>query len=194
MRMTCLLFVAALAFAAGPERYRILPSPENRLLLEVDKTGLMKGRTHQFLFTKYRGDMRFDPEKPERSHVRLVIESVSAALQDQWPSVKDRVKIREYALKEMLAADRYPEIVFESDEIQPNGSGRFNVHGRLAIRDVTKPVTVSVERKAGMSFEGAAEIRITDYGLKPPTAALGMVGTKDVMRLRFVLTPVAAKD
>ena len=38
------------------------------------------------------------------------------------------------------------------------------------------------------TFRGDARIRLTDYGLKPPTAALGLVGTKDDMDFNFVLS------
>jgi hypothetical protein len=35
------------------------------------------------------------------------------------------------------------------------------------------------------SLEGGATIKMTDYGLKPPAAALGTIGTKDEMRIEF---------
>jgi hypothetical protein len=51
-------------------------------------------------------------------------------------------------------------------------------------------VIVSLHAKSDkpLSIEGASRVRLTDFDLKPPTAALGTMGTKNEMSLRFVLT------
>ena len=36
-------------------------------------------------------------------------------------------------------------------------------------------------------FEGAATVRLTDYQLKPPSALLGAIGTKNEMTVSFTL-------
>jgi len=38
-------------------------------------------------------------------------------------------------------------------------------------------------------MEGVSRIRLTDFGLKPPAAALGTIGTKNEMLFRFFVTP-----
>ena len=39
-----------------------------------------------------------------------------------------------------------------------------------------------------VSIEGLARVRLTDFGLKPPTTALGAIGTRNEMAFHFVLT------
>jgi hypothetical protein len=44
------------------------------------------------------------------------------------------------------------------------------------------------------SLSGHAVVRLKDYGLKPPTAALGTIGTKNEMTVEFSLAPVAGTE
>jgi hypothetical protein len=38
-----------------------------------------------------------------------------------------------------------------------------------------------------ISIEGTARVRLTDFGLKPPSAAFGAIGARDEMTLHFAL-------
>lgn len=182
---------------AQPVAYEIVPSEGSRLAVEVFKTRLMKGKKHLFLFERYHGKLSYDAARPESAQVQLVIEAGSATLKDTWLSAKDFKKVQEYALDDMLGAVRHPEITFSSSGIRASGAGQYEVEGTLAIRGIAKPVRVLVAPKpageGALSFEGSAEIKMTAYGLKPPSAALGTVGTKDEMAFSFALTarPVA---
>ena len=55
----------------------------------------------------------------------------------------------------------------------------------------SRPATVGVALNTGSDtfplIEGSSRVRLTDFGLKPPTAALGTIGTKNEMLFRFVL-------
>ena len=166
--------------------YRITPTEGARLALEVDKTGFMRGKKHQFLFERYSGELRYDAARPENSHVRIAIDSASAKLMDTWLSAKDHQKVHDYALKDMLAADRYPQMLFESTRIVRRSDSAFSVEGTLTIRSIAKPATVDVAlmpQADALWLDGSATVRLTDYGLKPPSAALGTIGTKNEMRV-----------
>ena len=41
-------------------------------------------------------------------------------------------------------------------------------------------------------MEGESEIKLRDYGLKPPSAVPGAVGTKNEMKVSFVLVAIGA--
>ena len=94
-------------------------------------------------------------------------------------------------MKDMLAANRYPQISFRSTAIRKVDRSRYEVEGILTIRDVSKPAVVTTSLTGGpgesFSIEGTARVRLTDFGLKPPTAALGAIGTKNEMAFHFVL-------
>jgi polyisoprenoid-binding protein YceI len=191
--VTLLFFSMLLSSACGAtDQYEVVPDAESHFALEIAKTGLMAGKKHHFEFSGYHGALRYDKEQLSNSSLRLVIESKSALCQDTWVKAKDRDKIQSYALNEMLDSGQYPEIVFQSTAIEPRGEGQFRVQGQLTIREQTKPVTIEVRldgtNPQRLRFAGQAGVRLTDYNLKPPTAALGAIGTKDEMAVLFQLT------
>ena len=184
--------LVALALLLAPAQHVIQPAPGARLSLEVLKTGLWKGRKHQFTFERYRGTLIYDPSAPERSQVQLAIQAGGIALHDAWVSEKDRAKIVKFTLTEMLQADRHPELVFSSTRIVAKSASEFDIEGPLTMRGVSRPVTVHAVLKPGLAVEGGATLRMSDWGMKPPSAALGAIGTADEMTFSFVLKPAGA--
>jgi polyisoprenoid-binding protein YceI len=178
--------------AAQPQRYTIAPSDASRLELRVAKTGLYRGKVHVFLFPKYQGTLLYDAARPEASQASFTLAAAAINCIDTWVSAKDLRKVQEEAVNAMLAADRYPEIKFASSEVRALGDGRFEMRGTLTIRDKAKPsiVNVALEPGAGgtLRFKGDAKIRLTDYGLKPPSAALGLIGTENEMSFSFTIS------
>ena len=174
------------ALFAQAQQYRIRPSESNRLELRVAKTGLYRGKVHVFTFPNYTGSLLYDPQKPEASLASLTISARDIKLLDTWLSAKDFKSVEEYALKDMLAAEKYPDIIFSSTAVRATDSTHFEVRGILTIRGIAKPVVLSVGLNE-KRFQGEATVRLTDYGLKPPKAALGLVGTEDEMKFSFLI-------
>ena len=193
LRSSLTLAFAAVIANAASVHYEIQPTGNSRLVLTVEKTGLMSGKKHLFLFERYVGTLSYDAASPERSRVDLSIEAASAVCKDTWVSEKDRNKIQEVALRDMLAAETYPKLLFSSASVTRKGANSFDVQGMLTIRGIAKPATVSVvvhsldERIS--SVAGQAIVRLKDYGLKPPSAVLGAIGTKNEMTVEFLLAP-----
>ncbi len=164
----------------------------------MEKTGLLSGKKHLFAFERWSGKLQFTPGKPEEAVVNLSIQANSSRCRDTWVSAKDLRKIEETALKDMLAAVRFPQITFRSDLVRRGEGTDHQVRGLLAIRDLAKPVSVSVTMKPdggeSIRFDGSASVRLSDYGLKPPSAILGAIGTKNEMMLRFTLVAAPVRD
>jgi polyisoprenoid-binding protein YceI len=179
------LIPALLALAGGTMEYDLGPLEGNHFSLTVEKTGLLRGKKHLFEFERYHGRLVYDPQAPERSAVQFVVEGRSAVLKDDWVSDKDRKKILRVAFEEMMEVDKHPELRFSSTRILRNGSA-FDVEGMLEIRGVARPVTVGAKLEEGV-LTGRAAVRMKEYGLKPPTALLGTIGTKDEMTVEFRL-------
>jgi polyisoprenoid-binding protein YceI len=186
MKILIFLIAATAASAYQPITQELRPSAANRFGLEVEKTGLLRGKTHVFVFGKYRGTLDYNDQKPELSKVQFEIESKSIVCLDTWVSDKDKVKIVRTALDDMLAADKYPTISFVSNRVTAKTTAKFEVTGTLSIRGVVQSATVSVTKNAD-TYDGTAVVNMKDYGLKPPTAALGAVGTKELMKVKFNL-------
>lgn len=178
-----------MALLAGTAPYQVGPAPGSRLSLEVYKSGLWNGRKHSFTFERYEGSLLYDAEAPRNSQVRFTVDAASIALHDTWVTEKERAKIVKFALTQMLHADRYPKLEFSSTRIVPVGVGHFEVQGTLGMAGVSKPVSVQVTLGEDLSIEGSARLKMTDWGMKPPSAALGTIGTRDEMSVAFVLKP-----
>ena len=171
--------------------YDIKPGPDNRFALEISKTGLMSGKKHLFVFDRYSGSLKYDASGPEFSRVDLEIESAGFVVKDDWVNAKQAVSIREEAEgKNGLDVTHFPRMRFVASSIARAGDA-YAVQGTLAIRGIEKPITVTVTMKPGdagaLRFEGTAEVKLKDYGIKPPTAALGLIGTRNEMTVSFSL-------
>jgi len=191
MKTTILLLLTAGLAPSAMTVYEVGPAGQSVMELTVEKTGLLGGKKHLFNFAAYKGTLSLDRKDPEKSTIAISIASASISCRDTWLSAKDLRKVQDYALKEMLAANRYPEIEFRSTAIKKVASGGFEVEGTLTLRGVSRPAIVAAVLQAGV-IEGTSRVRLTDYGLKPPTAALGAIGTKNEMLFRFVI-PLAAE-
>ena len=176
--------------AAEQRNLRVAPAPGTHFTLQVEKTGLMSGKKHVFEFERYRGVLLLDQARPENSSIQLEIEARSAVLKDDWVSAKDAKKIVEAAQMDMMDSAKYPLLKFVSTAIAAQGSGAYEVRGDLTIRNVTKPVVIHLTEKDG-ACEGTATVKLTDFKLKPPSALLGAIGTKDEMTVSFLVRPGA---
>jgi polyisoprenoid-binding protein YceI len=160
---------------------RLEPTNGSVLDLYVEKTGLLSGKKHHFTFERFQGRVN-----PSDKRVTFTIDSASIVCRDTWVSERDRRKILNVATEDMLAVAKYPSIRFESVSVIPTAPDRFSVEGTLTIRETARPVTVSVQQK-DHTFTGEARLKLTGFGLKPPSAGLGLVGTKDEMIFKFTL-------
>jgi hypothetical protein len=90
--------------------------------------------------------------------------------------------------KALKAAD-HPEIRFRLQSLEPAGTG-YRAAGVLTIAGVEKDVTLDVEAKrtdAGLAVTGATTLLMTDYGVTPPKAMMGMLRTNPKVTIRFDL-------
>jgi polyisoprenoid-binding protein YceI len=168
----------------------LAPAADAKFVLEVEKTGLMAGKKHRFVFTDYHGQVSDDASSNGNQQVAFTVRSGSIRCDDTWINEKDKAKVLKYALNEMLGADQYPEIRYVSTAIHNNGTDSYSIDGNLTIKTKTRPVTVTATRQADIGkpwWNGSAVISLSDFGLKAPTAALGAIGTKDKMQLSFHL-------
>lgn len=185
------MILAALVLLAGfANAAELRFVPEGRpLKLEVEKAGLLSGKKHIFEFESYSGVVSLDPANPGAAAVTLEVVAGDFKVMDDWIDEKDRRKVAEFTRSPaMLDVSRHPKLVFRSVGIDRAGEDVYRVSGELAIRGIAKPVALEVKlrRDAGaLIVEGRASFPMTQFGLKPPSAALGAIRTKDVMTLRF---------
>lgn len=193
-RLFGLIVWSAGALVAQSEQYDFQPQQGARFALTVEKTGLWSGRKHVFEFQRYSGKLRFDRADPARSVVEVTVEAGSAVCNDTWLNEKDRRKVLDFMFRDMLDVEKHPRITFKSTGAVSTGDRMFNVSGTLTIRGVERPaqVFVTIVESGGelTAVTGRAIVRLVDYGLKPPKAALGAIGTKNEMTVDFRMAPL----
>lgn len=189
--MKTIIALVATALTLSAESYPLQPSPGSNIHIYVFKSGLMNGKKHDFTFERFQGTLDFDPQKPTESKVSFTLDARSLKCLDDWSPAKGSLdKIATEATKNALQVDRYPEIRFVSDSVQQEGANTYLVSGQLTLRGVTKPATLRVSNKPMgrvLLMDGKAKVKMTDFGIKPPSAALGAVGTKPEMEVVFFL-------
>jgi polyisoprenoid-binding protein YceI len=118
-------------------------------------------------FTEFTGEARIDTVNPEASAVSLTIQAAS---------VNTGQEQRDGHLRtgDFFEAEKYPTMEFRSTGIKSHAGAEFVLDGELTIKDVTKPVELTVEfdgaavngyGKALFAFTATTEIDREDWGL-----------------------------
>jgi polyisoprenoid-binding protein YceI len=93
-----------------------------------------------------------------------------------------------------LDTDRHPDIKYSLINIEKagdNGDGWsvYNSEGKLSISGSEKPVTFNVEGRengtGAIEFRGSTTLKMSDFGIDPPTAMLGTVRSGDEITIEF---------
>ena len=94
-------------------------------------------------------------------------------------------------LDRMIEVSRFPKLTFDSTAIVPIAQGQYGVTGTLTIRNAAKPVKILIssiqQNGQELHVQGSSEIHMKDFGLIPPAAAFGTIGTKEAMLVHFDL-------
>ncbi len=173
--------------------YTIAPTSESSVAVQVFKSGLMTKRKHTLFFQRYQGFVEYDNENPERSRVELSFDADSVVCRDEWLKADKRQELLAFVHKDVLAADRHQQIAFASERAERKSPTRFEIAGSLRLRGTSKPVVSEVvvlqKGKDRLEIDGSARIKLSDYGIEWPSAFFGLIGTKDEIKLRFLLWP-----
>lgn len=126
----------------------------------------------------------------------------TAVVRLRTASVDTRNEQRDEHLRssDFFDAQRWPEIVFESTNIEELGERSYSVSGNLTIRDITRPIVVPLELvgvqtdadgnvRAG--FEGSRRVNRRDFGLEWNVALdAGGVLVSEKVSLEFEISAI----
>lgn len=119
------------------------------------------------------------------NRVELHINASSLRVSDAQASEKDRSEIQKtMQSSEVLDSEHYAKISFRSTGVDPVDENSWRMRGDLTLHGQTHPVMVEVSKK-GEHYVGAAQFKLTDFGIKPIKVAGGTVRVKDQIRLEF---------
>ena len=87
-------------------------------------------------------------------------------------SARDFAKIERTIAEDVLSVKRFPEIRFESTELQQEGANAVRIAGKLSLAGQTRTIATRATRMGG---EWKAEVRLNqvDFGIRPYSAMLG---------------------
>jgi polyisoprenoid-binding protein YceI len=125
-------------------RYRLDPT-HSRFTVQAFVAGMLSflGHNPTFAVTDFSGDVMFEEAAPgEGASVRVAVRADSLRLMDKV-SAADRRQIEETMQKETLETAAYPEIVFESAEVEvgPRRGDEMPVRiiAQLTLHRLTRP-------------------------------------------------------
>ncbi|HEU4536897.1 MAG TPA: YceI family protein [Polyangiaceae bacterium] len=101
-------------------------------------------------------------------------------------SDKDRKEIESNAAKDVLKADKFPEVLFQSTQVTPLGPGQYQVKGNLTLRGQTREIQFNTHSENGRQV---ADIKINqpDFGIEQFKALLGALKIRPELDIRVEL-------
>jgi polyisoprenoid-binding protein YceI len=95
-------------------------------------------------FTSFNGELRLNEDNPEASYVEGTVDV--ASIDTHEPDRDNHLRSADF-----FDVENFPTMHFKSTGIEPAGKNRFQVHGDLRIKDVSRNVTFDV------TYEGRAQ-------------------------------------
>ena len=183
--------------AQGREMFQIRKGTS--VTVQVSKGGLLSfaGHEHEIVAPATEGQIVLDRADVARSNVRLVFDAAAAKVTGKGEPAADVPEVQRVMESDaVLDVKRYPTITFESravSRVSPSAAAMtLKIEGDLMLHGVTRRVTAqSVQvRVEGdrLIAEGKLEIRQSDFGIRPVTAAGGTVRVKDEVTIVFAIT------
>ena len=185
--------LVALASTASPQEHSI-DIANSHLHVHAFKSGLFSGFADNH-----------DVEAPivegivdeSTSRVRFTIDAQRMKVLDPQLSPDKRRQVQERMLgPEVLDATRFPQISFQSTNVEPAGKDQLRVAGRLSLHGVTRPVSASIRKQDGR-YVGTCTLSQRDFGITPISIAGGTVKVKDELKIEFDIrakTTIAGKQ
>ena len=189
MRALTALSILPAAIALSPGAVAIDVQPGSRLWINGSSTV----RSFECAATSFATDIQ---SAPGTLAALATGEKVVTTVEVTVPAAKLDCKngtMNEHMLK-ALKAKANPNIVFTlaSYDLVPQTEGlRITLNGQLTLGGVTKPVTIAAAAKpeadGTLRVVGTHEIRMTEFGLKPPTLMLGTMKVDEKVKVSFDL-------
>lgn len=142
---------------------------------------------------------QLNPKVQELSGLDQVMASVKTHVEIPIPSLKSGHSGMDKNTYKALKSEQYPKIIYNLEQISirtqpqpPRMTATFDTVGRLSVAGATRrmPMTVTAEPLDDKQFRVSGEIAIkmTDFGIRPPTALFGTLKTGDAITIQFAWT------
>jgi hypothetical protein len=188
-RLVCTTFTALMLWlwltplTAANSDARKVDGPRSTITVRVYKSGFFSafGHNHEIQAPIQSGEVK----ESGTPSIELRIAARELRVLDPEASDSTRAQIQETMLgTQVLDADHFPEIHFQSTGVEPKGSDHWIVHGNLRLHGKDHQIVVDVTLKDDR-HRGSATLKQTDFGITPVTVAGGTVKVKDEVKVEF---------
>jgi polyisoprenoid-binding protein YceI len=142
------------------------------------------------------GDIKQNIDKSFTLRSFKIIMQVNSIKSDEGP-------ILDNGTYKALKADKFPAITFVLTEPVDNipfaltpysitGKGWLTVAG--VTRDITMPIKIAFSGEKKITIDGEQQLKMTDYGIDPPTMFFGMIKTGNIITISFKTTFLTANQ
>ncbi|HZF38532.1 MAG TPA: YceI family protein [Blastocatellia bacterium] len=166
----------------------------SRVTATLTQEGFIARRypTHRVEVKNFGGKIEVSERNETRIAVEVEAEAKSLTNADEGMTEFERREFHNVLNNLVLESDKFPKIKFVSVSIsdaRKSGETRiFTLNGDLTLRDATKrvsfPVTVTIS-KDQLRASGEAELKQSDFGIKPYSGKLGMIKIGDDVKINF---------
>jgi polyisoprenoid-binding protein YceI len=185
------LAVIATAAAAATTTTRMTIQAESRISVD----GNSSVRRYSCEAATIRGGLTVEPASATASLAEMgrAVKGVDLAIPVAGLDCGDRT-MNGHMRKALLATEA-PEIRYRltTHQVTPTGSGTVTVQmsGVLSIAGTDKPITMTAELRSEAGGQvrvtGSREIRMTEWGVKPPSLMMGAMKVHDPVTVKFDL-------
>ena len=177
--LALVVFLSPPSLSAQP---RQIDAANSVLTVQVYKSGLFSAFAHDH---EIAAPIAAGTVDTAARRVELRVRVPGMQVRDPRSSEKERAEIQKKMLgPDVLDADRYPEIVFQSSSASTKSDGAWTLQGTLTLHGNSRPVTVEVRQQDGR-WLGFARLKQTEFGIEPIRIAGGTVRVKDEVRVQF---------
>ncbi len=132
------------------------------------------------------GHLKWDKKEDKLAGITALTLNIPAR------SLKSGKKKMEKTAHEKLKAATHPDIIFELKDIQTikRHNDRFHIKARgdLQIAGIQREVEINAQihsTKGKVKITGEHHIHLTDYMIRPPTTAFGIIRAEEEVRVEF---------
>jgi polyisoprenoid-binding protein YceI len=193
-RLTVALMLLSVPAFAASRRFAI-EEKASRIQLHVGKTGIgsFAGHEHNIFAPQMLGEVNADFDDLPRSSVEVTINARTMTVSEEGEPKGDAPKVQQ-AMRgpNVLNVQRFPVIRFRSQKVTGKrlsaSSYEMQVQGELSLHGTVKPMVLPLKVEVQgdtLTADGKTTIKQSDFGIKPTTAAGGLVQVEDEVPVTF---------
>lgn len=174
----CLVMLFSITDLTAQSTYQV--SEESKMVIKG--TSSLHDWESDIITLKGKGTVNVENQQPKIRDFRLTI---------PVEAIKSGKSAMDKNTYEALNEEAYPNIEFSLDEVHSTSGDKVKASGKLSIAGETRPVTLTadydLDNSNMISLRGSYTMKMTDFGVDPPTAVFGTIKTGDEITIDYNL-------